>query len=332
MFFMKSVRIATSSDEGLVHCNACQWRCTLRPGETGRCLVRAGGSEGLIAHNHGLISAAAVGPVEDHRLWHFFPDSLVLSVGGWGYAFLVDQQRGMYAQVPSAAAQQRKLAPSKAASFALERLCRGVVWTYSEPAVAYEYVLDLLQTCRSASRYTAIVTTGYLTAEALDGFGPYLDGISLDLRGFGETAYARLAGVPDWHNILGVIAWARQHWRCHVEVTTRIHHGVNDNSEELRALVEWIRDALGEQTPWHVLPGDAGAASAAAVGRARRTGHEHGLQFVYGPEQNQDTHCPACQSVVIKRDSGVVRLVGITDGVCSSCGYNIHLRRSIFKR
>ncbi len=330
---MELARLTTVTENGTMHCSACQWRCMLRSGEVGRCLVRIGTPEGILARNYGLISAAAVGPVEDFRLWHFFPDSLAFSIGGWGYAFPLDQQRGGYAHIPLAEDQQRMLSPERAAAFALERLCRGVIWAYGEPAVSHEYVMHLLQTSRASSRYTALVTTGYLTAESLDQLGPYLDGISLDLRGFGDTAYARLAGAPGWRGILGVVAWARQHWHCHVEVTTRFHHGVNDDPAELRALVEWIGSHLGAQTPWHVLPGDAGAETAAAVVRARRLGHESGLQFVYGPEPHQNTICPNCQTTLITRENGVVRLVGVgDDNRCAMCDHEIYLRRSIFRR
>lgn len=332
MLATEIAQLTTTTENDVFHCNACQWRCTLRPGDIGRCQMRVGTLDGIVAQNHGLISAAAVSPIEDYRLWHFFPDSIALAIGGWGYAFPVDQQRGAYAYIPTAEDKQRRLPPQRAATFALQRLCRGVIWAYGEPAVSHEYVLDLLQTSRANSRYTALVTTGYLTAESIDRFGPYLDGISLDLRGFGEVAYARLAGIPDWQSILGVIAWARQHWRCHVEVTTRLHHGVNDDPRELRALVDWVRDYLGEQTPWHVLPGDAGVETAAAVMRARRIGHESGLQFVYGPEPNQNTLCPVCQSTLITRENGVVGMAGISDGQCRNCGYQVYLRTSIFKR
>src|SRR5687768_3976379 len=70
--------LLTPSDDGAFHCAACQWRCALRPGETGRCHVRVATDEGIELLNYGLISGAAIGPVEDHRLWHFFPDSLML--------------------------------------------------------------------------------------------------------------------------------------------------------------------------------------------------------------------------------------------------------------
>ena len=319
-------------EQGALRCDACQWRCILRPGEVGQCHMRSATEEGIIAHNYGLISAASVSPIEEFRLWHFFPDSIALAIGGWGYAFPVDQQRAPYAAIPEEKEEQRNLPPEKAASFALKQLCRGVVWSYSDPAVSAEYVLDLLKSSRASSRYTAVVTNGFLTAEVLNNFGLYLHGISLDLRGFADGPYKRLAGVPTWRGVLEMAAMARQKWQCHIEVTTRVHHGVNDGQEQLRSMVNWIRETLGEQTPWHVLPGDAGAETAASVMRARRIGLEGGLYFVYGAEPNQVTRCPACQSTLITREEGVTRMAGLEENRCKFCGFEVNLYLSIFQK
>jgi pyruvate formate lyase activating enzyme len=329
---MQFTQFMTQTEDGAIRCNACQWRCVLQKGDVGRCLVRTGGEDSIIAQNYGLISAATVSPIEDFRMWHFFPDSMVLAIGGWGYSFPVDQQRGSYAHIPDDEEKHRNLPPEKVAAFALKQLCRGVIWTYGEPAVSAEYVRNLLANSRASSRYTAIVTTGYLTAEVLNSFGPYLHGLCLDLRGFGETAYERLAGVPKWRGTLGIAAMARERWNCHIEITTRVHHGVNDAPDEIRGLVDWIRQKLGAQTPWHVLPGDAGSETAASVMRARRIALEGGLHFVYGNEPNQPTRCPACQATLITREDGVTRLVGLEDNVCTNCGFEVALYTSIWQK
>lgn len=322
----------TRNEQGAIQCIACQWRCVLQPEEVGRCLVRKGGKDAIIASNYGLISAANVSPVEKFRLWHFFPDSMALAIGGWGSSFPVDQQRGAYARIPEDENKRRTLAPERASAFALRQLCRGVIWAYGEPAVSPEYVLDLLKNSRAASRYTALVTNGFMTVETLNKFAPYLHGISLDLRGFADHAYARLAGIPRWRGILGFATLARERWNLHIEITTRMHPGVNDDPEEIREMVEWIRKKVGPQTPWHVLPGNAGAQAAAAVARARRIALESGLLFVYGPEPNQPTRCPKCQTTLITRDNGVSRIVRVEQGRCAICGFAIDLFLSIFRK
>lgn len=324
--------LAHQVDETHAQCDACQWRCVLADGEWGRCAVRSGTGDGVDANNYALISAAAVGPIETHRLWHFFPDSLAVAIGSWGYAFPEDQTRSSYATIPADETKRRKLDPDRVATFALERLCRGVVWAYSDPAVSFDYLLDVLQLSRASSRYTAMVTSGFLTLDALDAIGHYLDGVSLELRAFGDASYQRLTGVAQWRGILDVAQQAKTRHRCHLEVTTRLHHGVNTDPDELRAMVGWIHDTLGADTPWHVLPGDAGAESAAAVTRARRVGMEAGLQFVYGPEANQSTRCPNCTNEVITRANGVTQLAAVNDGRCRRCGHDLNVRTSIFKK
>ncbi len=331
---MSNMQLYTKLGSNTIRCDACPWRCNLHSEEMGRCLMRSGApdADGLTLHNSGLISAAEVGAVEDYRLWHFFPDTMVLSIGSWGYAFPADQQRGAYAHIPDTETSQRKLAPERVASFALNRLCRGVIWAYGDSAVSCEYVREVLQACRAASRYTALISTGFMTLEVLDSLGPYLDGICLDLRGFGDTAYSRLAGITNWQDILEVVARAYHHWKCHIEITTRVHHGVNDDPDELRALVHWVSTTLDAHIPWHVLPGDRGVETAASVVRARRIGHENGLHYVYGAEPNQPTQCPQCQTTLITRDKGVTSLVGFVEGRCKNCGFQPYMRTSIFKR
>ncbi|NJP07032.1 MAG: radical SAM protein [Chloroflexaceae bacterium] len=329
---MQLAQLTTSVSAEVTRCDACQWRCELGDGETGQCQVRSGTTEGIVLHHYGLISAASIGAIEDHLLWHFFPDSRVLTVGGWGYAFPVDQQRNQYAQPPTDESEQRRLDPNRVAVFALKKLCRGVIWAYGDPAVSSDYVLDVLRACRASSRYTAIITNGYMTLETLDSFGHYLDGISLDLRGFGEQAYKRLAGITAWQGVLDVADRARHRWNCHVEVTLRLHHGVNDDADELRAMVAWMLTTLGDQAPLHVIPGDAGAATASSVAFARRIAHEGGLKFVYGGEADQPTICPKCGNTLITRKQGVVRMNGVNDNTCVQCGLKLELYNSIFKR
>lgn len=329
---MRRTERVTPLEDGRLRCEVCQWRCALAVGETGRCQVRRRTDEGIMVEQDGLISAAQVGPVEEMRLWHLLPGTNVLALGGWGYAFPADQQRGQYGSIPTDPAKQRYLASERAAQFALDRLCRGIVWGFSDPSVSLEYVHELLQFARASSRYTALVTTGYGTPEALADLGHYLDAVSLDLRGMTDAAYQRLAGVADWRGVLEFASRARTEWNCHIEVTTRLHPGVNDSPPELQAMAEWIVQALGPDTPWHTLPGDAGVAAAGAVQRARQIGHSVGLHFIYGADREQPTVCYQCGQVKIDRTGSSIRVLRLDDGGCANCGQNLDIRTSIFKR
>lgn len=327
---MQFTRLVDTFDDGRRHCRTCQWYCTLAEGEVGRCQMRINGPDGLLALHHGMISGAQIGPIEEFRLWHVLPGTNVLAIGSFGYAFPTEQQRGHFAQIPEDPNKRRRLEPDKAAAFALDRLCRGVVWAYGDPSVSHEYVLDLLRVSRASSRYTGLVTSGFLTQEALDELGIYLDAINLELRAVEDQAHQRLTGTTNWRGILEVIQHAHQRWDIHIEITTRLHPGVNDSIEHIQSMAHWINQTLGSLTPWHILPGDAGSAASATVNRARRLAREIGLQFVYGPEPNQNTFCPQCGALLIERTNGVGRLSNYDQG-CLSCGMPLGFRTSIFK-
>jgi pyruvate formate lyase activating enzyme len=252
---MRYTGLVDALDDETLRCNVCQWRCELKPRQAGRCKVRVRDNNGLAVHNDGLISVATIGPIDEHRLWHFFPGTQVLTLGGWGYAFPEDGHRSQYGSVPLDEQHRRRLAPERAATFALERLCRGIVWGHSDPSVAHEYVFDLLRTARATSRYTALITSGFLTMEALDQIGHYLDGICLELRAFDDAAYRRLAGVEHWRGILEVAEHAFHRWHCHIEVVTRLHPGVNDAADQIHELAPL--DPLRAQ-PVHPLARPAG--------------------------------------------------------------------------
>ncbi len=293
------------------------------------CRLRWHRGGAIIDEAHGLISGAAIGPIEDHRLWHFFPDAQVLALGGFGTPLArlhADPALGRYA-VPSS--QARLLLPERAAQFAQQQLCRGMVLTYGDPLVSIEWTLDCLKLARAASRFTAIITSGYFTPESLALVAPYLDGIRFDIYGFSERAYTEVAGLPHWREIFRNAAEARQRWNLHIELALRVVPGINDDAAEVAALAKWARVALGSLTPLHVLGDEAAQASIAGV---IATARAHGLHFVYGPAHDQPTHCHACGDVVIVRGHGATQLTGLDEDRCAACEAPLGVRGSLFRR
>jgi pyruvate formate lyase activating enzyme len=324
---MRPTELATGRDDGVVQCQVCQWRCAVAPGEYGRCLVRRNDAGTLMALNDGLISAATIGPMEDYGFLHFFPDSLVFAVGSWGTPFPKEQDAEHYAQIPAEGV--RTLEAERAVRFAQERLCRGVIWTYNEPVMAFEYLTDGVRLARAASRITGLVTGGYWTVEALNSLGPYLDGVNLRLFGFSDASYQTLAGVERWREILEATQLAFKKWRCHIELTLQLQPGVNDGTEELTALAAWVRDQLSPLIPVHVMP--CKDVSPGATVAARQLLRQEGLRFVYGPDRTESTHCPGCGFPVAHRAEKHTRLIGVKEGHCENCGADLYFRTSIFK-
>lgn len=326
---MQSSILETRLPDGRIRCDVCQWRCELAPGQVGRCRVRAHQDNTIAVTAYGLVSGATIGPIEDHRLWHFFPDSQVFSVGGFGTPLAATAATSAASRYAEPGPGARELSPERVVQFAQQRLCRGVLWTFGDPAVNAEWVLDGLKLGRAASRYTAIATSGYFNPEVFAQMAPYLDGMRLDVFGFSSQSYSQLAGLEDWRTIFKTVAEARQKWNIHIEVALQLVAGVNDSDAEISALSKWIRVALGSLTPLHLV---GEAIDEETLQRVQAAARASGIQFVYGPTAPQSTRCPTCTWVVIERSEGPTQLSGVVDDLCEGCRMPLGLRTSLFRR
>ncbi len=324
---MRPALFQTALESGATRCDVCQWRCELLPSAAGRCGVRRNIADVIQNEADELISAAGIKPIEELRMWHFFPDAQSFTIGSYGTP--LRKQTSQYANLPPEGSR-RVISAERIVDTALQRLCRGVMWSYNDPVISLEWLLDGLKLARASSRFTAISSYGFWTPEALLAVGPYLDGLRLDLLGFSDGAYRELGGMgSNWRGVLAAAAKLRTTWNTHIEVTLTLQTGINDAPEDLRALGTWVAGTLGTLTPLHLLlPADRQSDTVAAVAAAR----EGGLHFVYGPEPHQATRCPTCTWVVIERGDGPTETVGVINGMCESCGTPLGLRTSIFQR
>lgn len=326
---MTSAILQTPLPDGRVQCQICQWRCELADDEPGRCRIRWQRGGTIVNDAHALVEHAAIGPIEDVRLWHLFPDAQVLCVGSFGtpIAHIEDGSAVSRHAVPTLKA--RVLAPERVAIVAQNQLCRGVVLTYGDPLIALEWTLDCLKLARAHSRFTAITTSGYFTPESFALIAPYLDGMRLDVYGFSERSYRELTGLDQWRAIFRIAAEARQRYNLHVEIAYQLVPGVNDSPAEIAALAKWLRVALGSLTPLHLL---SDSADQETILRAITAATAVGLRFVYGPAADQATLCPSCSRVVVSRRQGVTQLAGIEHDHCAACHAALGMRTSLFRR
>jgi len=185
--------------------------------------------------------------------------------------------------------------------------------------------------------YTVYVTNGYATPEALDTIGPYLDAWRVDIKGFSDEFYKTLTGVPRWREILEVTKRAKEKWNMHVEVVTNIVPTMNDDDTQLEGIANWIRDELGELTPWHVtrfhpyhrlthLP----STPLATIDHACEIGRKAGLKFIYAGNvpghESESSRCYACGKVVVKRFGYQTDIVGLDGSKCRFCGAELNFR------
>jgi len=323
-----------------VRCNTCQWRCTINPGKFGVCKMYQNRDGTLYNMNYAKASSVAVDPVEKKPLFHFFPGSQVFSMGTWGCNFHCQDCQNWQISCPVTDEPwhgSKDIQPQAAIELTKRYHCQGIAWTYNEPGIWFEYTLDSAKLAKENDLYTVYVTNGYLTPEALDTIGPYLDAWRVDVKGFTSAFYQTLAKIPRWQGILEVAKRAKNKWNMHVEVVTNIIPTMNDDDQQLEGIANWIRDELGELTPWHVtrfypqhhmmhLP----PTSIPTLEHAYDIGRKAGLKFIYAGNvpghRSESTVCYSCGKLIVERFGYQTRAVGLEDSRCKFCGAELNFR------
>ena len=323
-----------------VRCHVCQWRCVIQPGKYGLCRVRHNREGTLEILNYGEVSSVAADPIEKKPLFHFHPTSQAFSLGGWGCNFHCKhcQNWQISHQTPEEGGRSSQvISPKEAIRLAKQYRCDGIAWTYNEPCIWLEYTLDSAKLAKKGNLYTVYVTNGFFTEEALDIMGPYLDAWRVDLKGFSDSLYQGLAKVIKWRKILDVAKRAQDKWGMHVEVVTNIIPTLNDDDGQLAGIANWIRDELGELTPWHVtrfyphyemqhLP----PTPVSTIERAAEIGRKAGLRFIYvgniPGHAGENTICYSCGKLVVERVGYHTKIVGLDGSRCRFCGAELNFR------
>ncbi|MES0328806.1 MAG: AmmeMemoRadiSam system radical SAM enzyme [Dehalococcoidales bacterium] len=327
----------------VVRCDTCQWRCRIHPGKLGVCKMYRNDEGRLYNLNYARVSSLAVDPIEKKPLFHFHPGTMVFSMGSWGCNFHCSGCQNWEIACPEKPDQwqtSREIPPEAAVEMARSSGAAGIAWTYNEPGIWLEYTLDTAKLARQSNLYTVYVTNGYSTPEALDTIGPYLDAWRVDIKGFSDALYNKLARVSQWRGILEVAKRAREKWQMHVEVVTNIIPGLNDDDEQLGGIAGWIAAELGELTPWHVtrfyphrLMAGIPPTPMATLEHAYDIGRKAGLKFIYlgnvPGHKSEATVCPACGGTVVERVGYQTSIAGLDTSRCRFCGAELNIRSGV---
>jgi pyruvate formate lyase activating enzyme len=340
---MIEARLYEKLPESMVRCHTCQWRCKIQPDKTGVCKMYKNEGGTLFNMNYARASSIAVDPVEKKPLFHLFPGSLCFSLGGWGCNFhCIHCQNWEIScvNIPDAERGTTEVLPQKAVDLAIEHGCRGIAWTYNEPTMWFEYTLDSAKIAHAAGLYSVYVTNGYATEEALDLLGPYLTAWRVDVKGFSDGFYSKLARISHWRGILDVAKRAKEKWGMHVEVITNIIPGMNDDDAQLGGIAKWIASDLGGLTPWHVTRfypqynlTDVPATPVATIEKAISLGKKEGLKFIYGGNipghSSENTVCYNCHNLIVRRLGYEIDVLGLAGTHCKFCGADLNFRMDV---
>jgi pyruvate formate lyase activating enzyme len=324
-----------------VRCGLCPHACLIAEGARGVCGARGVVDGRLRALTYGLVSSIAPDPIEKKPVFHFCPGTTVMSFGSVGCTMRCGHCQNWQISRPKGAdgsVAVRFVDPAEAVGLALEQRAAGVAFTYNEPIIWLEWVLDTGRIAKERGLYVVMVTNGYVTSEGLDAFAEVTDVWRVDVKAFTEEPFRRLCRVSHPEAVREQAVRAKHVHGMHVECVTNIVPTINDSEEELRAIACWIASDLGPDTPWHVtrfVPyldfADLDPTPIETLRRAREIGREAGLRFVYlgnvDEPGGEDTVCPECGALCVRRLGYSTRPEALAaDGTCGACGAELGIR------
>jgi pyruvate formate lyase activating enzyme len=317
----------------IVHCQLCPRECVITEGRRGYCRVRENRAGVLYAISYGQPVAVHVDPIEKKPLFHFLPGSQAFSLATVGCNLNCKFcQNWEISQAKPQDVVAESMTPEELVNRAKQSGCMSIAFTYTEPTVFYEYMLDTCKKARAAGLRNTMHSNGYINEAPLRQLCKYLDAANIDLKGFSQEYYSKVC-EGSLAPVLRSLQILKEEG-VHVEITNLVLSGYNDDPETIRKMCVWIRDTLGAETPLHFsrfYPMYKLLALIATpvqkLEQARKIALDAGLKYVYigniPGHDAENTYCPNCHNAVIKRNGYIVSEIDLINGRCKFCKQEI---------
>ncbi len=318
-------------EDGRVLCQLCPRHCALREAQHGFCFVRQVRDGVLRLITYGRNTGLCVDPIEKKPLYHFLPGSAVLSFGTVGCNLGCQYCQNWHISHSRQIEQLCQLAsPEAIAQAAVETGCRSVAFTYNEPIIFAEYVIDTAIACRERGIATVAVTNGYISDEAREDFFRHITAANVDLKAIRERFYKRQC-FGHLQPVLDTLVYLAKKTNVWLEVTTLLIPGQNDDQADLVDECTWLAENLGPDVPVHFTafhPAcrlfDVPPTPFATLQQARQIALDRGLRYVYSgnvlDRDGSTTRCSQCGEELIGRDGFHVALRRLDGSRCRRCG------------
>jgi pyruvate formate lyase activating enzyme len=321
-------------NEEKVKCTLCPHYCVLNNGQKGFCFVRENNGGILYSTAYGRPTGFAIDPIEKKPLNHFLPGTEILSFGtagcnlGCKFCQNWTMSKARLDEINSVNAT-----PEDVIALAKKENIKSIAFTYNDPTIIGEYVIDISKRAREEKIKTVMVTAGYIDADARKDVYKYIDAANVDLKAFTEKFYQNLTSshiAP----VLDTIKWLKNETNVWVELTTLLIPNENDSDDEIKKMSEWILKNLGDEVPHHFTAfyptfkmKNHQPTPISTVIRARNIAMNAGIKYVYTGNiynpQTETTYCPNCKTPLIIRNRHSVESIELINEHCYNCGEKI---------
>jgi pyruvate formate lyase activating enzyme len=331
--FVVEAKFWDKKDNKKIKCKLCPRGCVVGDKERGYCGVREnrGGTYYTLVHSR--VAAAHVDPVEKKPLFHYLPGSLAFSVATAGcnvnckFCQNWDISQSRPEQISS-----NYLAPQRVAELAKHYECPTIAYTYSEPVVFSEYLMDVADAGHEAGVRSIVVSNGYMQEEALRAAYGKMDAVKIDLKSFSESYYRDVV-TGQLKPVLDTLVTLRKMGKW-TEIVYLVVPTLNDSDAEFTGLARWVKANLGEEVPLHFtqfhpqyLLKNMPITPVPTLERAKAIADAEGLHYVYignvpgHPAQN--TLCPKCRKLLVERVGFTASKMLIEKNACPFCRHPI---------
>jgi pyruvate formate lyase activating enzyme len=330
---LKEALFWKDAGEGRVQCFLCPRQCLILQGQRGFCRARKNIKGKLYAINYGRPVALHVDPIEKKPLFHVYPGTKSFSIATAGCNLRCKFcQNWEISQLDPESAKVAFVSAQEIVKGAKESGSKTIAFTYTEPTIFYEYMLDIAKLAKEEGIPCVMHSAGFINEEPLRQLAKYLTAANIDLKGFSEKYYSSFCegSLASVLNSLKVLKKEKV-W---IEITNLIIPTANDSDEDIYNLCLWIKDNLGPETPVHFsrfFPMykllDLSPTPLSTLVHAKEIGQKIGLHYVYigniPQSAGEDTICPVCGKLLVKRVGYAVLENNIVEGKCIFCGANI---------
>ena len=313
-----------------VKCLLCPHECIINEGKTGLCSVRKNIGGTLISLVYGKPVAIHIDPIEKKPLYHFYPGQKILSFGtvGCNLKCFFCQNCEISQATPDENLEMERTPEEIIQLAGLNSENIGIAYTYNEPVIFFEYMLDIAKIAAKKGLKNVVVSNGYINKEPLSELINFTDAFNIDLKAFSEKFYSSYTHSK-LQPVLDSIKIIKKSGK-HLELTHLIIPGLNDDLIEFREMIKWIKNETGEKTVLHLsryfphfrskLPPTP---SDTLINMYNIAKEELNYTYLgnYQSSSGNDTLCPTCNNTVIKRSNYQISLSGLDKyGYCIYCG------------